>query len=193
MNYLAIVKKHMELAEVAYGNIVKPETRAKAYEVVGKSLGRMGWVAPVSEAGVGSVSDSLRSGGVSGEVGVMGAPEEQKPAELKETAPVEIFNGNPVLTPVSDHEWEGGGETVTQAAPSVVIPVEMIGGWPTQSDMTVIGLAPNRRHIKATLPDGRVVTVERSMGRKWVNGETVRCRIIRAGAAPLFRILPEAR
>lgn len=115
---------------------------------------------------------------------------EGRPAEAARM--VEIYKGNPVLEPITDSDWEvrdnlegvaDGGDR-----PFIETPVAMIGGWPERAGVVISGLAPNRRHLRGTLPDGRVVTVERTMAKEWKGGQTVTCRLIRAGAAPLFRV-----
>ena len=66
-------------------------------------------------------------------------------------------------------------------------PVEIIGGWPDKSEVKLIGLAPNRRMLRGTLGDGRLVSIERK--QPWTAGAVVQTKLIRAGASPLYRIM----
>lgn len=81
------------------------------------------------------------------------------------------------------------------AEPEIVTPppdqpteVKLVGGWPMEGKLTVVGLASNRRSLRARLEDGRGVCMERHF-KAWKVGDTVRAKLIRAGAAPLYRVV----
>jgi hypothetical protein len=196
MNQLAIIKKHLKGISVAYAGIKTPETLKKAGGMVREELMRYeGFEMP-------SLAVSATLNGVSVLGGVEGGPEGGNAPKAKETGFPGITTttqgGVTTVYPADygeDKEVEAQRiiqdltkepATVTLAEP---VPVETVGGWPVSPEVEVCGLAPNRRHIRAKLGDGRVVTVERSMGRVWTNGERVKCRLIRAGGAPLFRFV----
>ena len=209
MNPLASINKSIRELEASWPKCKTEESRGKARDAIAAACNRMGlgffeMVVPDGVAGVpapsvvmsvpdvfpGTLGEELPGGGV------VVTPEVGRPVELKETGSVEVYNGNPVLPPVSDHEWEGSAshsvtvaEQVKHESPVLAPhPVDIIGGWPERSQIEIYGLAPNRRHLRGKLDDGRVVTVERTFGRVWTNGEKVACRLIRAGGAPLFRV-----
>jgi len=168
MNQLAIIRKHVKVIEKVYGEIRSPETRGRAREMVVDMVSRMLPGETRNEAPTVVLSSGGSQTPVDGDMG----------CNAKEAAPEVI------LTPVSDHEVEKGGEgLVVNAEPRV----EMIGGWPAVSPVTLYGLAPNRRTFIGRLPDNRGVLVERGLGQNWKCGDGVKCRLIRAGSHPLYR------
>ncbi len=205
MNQLAIIRKHLKGIDVALGAVKVPETRNRAYDMLMEAEGRW-W------------GDRPRVVGVPAETVVIAIPEavagvnqggEALPAALRDeavlggfvapwavlTPPLETYKGNPVLEPITDHTWEVGEpgpgvmpEVVTTETPAEIPPVNLIGGWPERAEIVISGLAPNRRHLRGTLPDNRVVTVERTMAKEWKAGQKTTCRLIRAGAACLYRV-----
>ena len=197
MNQLAVLNKHLRLAGEANAKITGVESRKKAnFAIMQFCVGMQGVVAEAvglpAETVVLAVPEAVAGVNQGGEA---------LPASLRDevvggvSVPVETYKGNPVLEPITDHNWEVGeagpgvmGEVVTTEPPAEIPPVEMIGGWPVEAMLTVSGLAPNRRHLRGSLPDGKIVTIERTFGRAWKGGEVVKCRLIRAGGAPLFRV-----
>jgi hypothetical protein len=164
MNYLSIVSKHIELAEVAYGNIKTEETRLKAKDVIIASLGRMGmgWVGKIPE-------------------------QPRQPEECAYNA-VSVTVGSAVT--VEGVVVGSVGEVPLVCPETAVVgvqEVEMIGGWPERAVVTLTGLAPNRRMMRGRIGDGRVVCVERGLGKPTSGDHN--CRIIRAGVSPLYRMV----
>jgi len=148
------------------------------------------------EADLGRVGENNVTASVSvGSVGVTGIKTEWKDG-VTTVYPVEkpfVDEGEPgpgACLPVVPEEpaVEGdvGGSSGTFYPETVESPVEMIGGWPERSEINVVGLFPNRRSLRGLLPDGRGVHVERRMD--WKVG-MIRGRLVRAGAAPLYRTI----
>jgi hypothetical protein len=177
MNHLSIIEKHVKAIESSYLNIKTDGTREKARWAIHGLNGRL-FAGNESVAIPEPVQASVP-------VEAVLTREEGK----SDCGAVSVAASLPVVPeePAIVGDLEGSGtfypETVTS------LPVEMIGGWPERGEMEIMGLAPNRRHLTASLPDGRKVSVERTFGRLWKPGEKVQCRIVRAGAAPLFRVV----
>lgn len=195
---------HLKGLERTWAEIKTSETHARARELLEASVGKFGLtlyemtvmsLAEVSGVPAPNVIVAIPEaveGGVSvGECQVSFS--EGRPEEAARM--VEIYKGNPVLEPITDSDWEVGEpgpgvmpEGDTHESVAEIPAVGMIGGWPEKAEITISGLAPNRRHLRGILPDSRVVTVERTFRKEWKGGERVSCRLIRAGAAPLFRV-----
>ena len=96
-------------------------------------------------------------------------------------APTATLNAAPeiILTPVSDHECE-----VVRVEPEPTA-VELLDGWPMRAELKVKGLFPNRRRLRAELPDGRIVALERKPGLQ--TGSVVHGKLVLGGRPPLFR------
>lgn len=209
MNPLAAINKNLRELEKAWGKIKSPETLDKAREAwhathkrvcpVREPEGRVGvWTdTALSEASGGGgatvtlggdqnapASVSVGSGFVSREEWKDGVttvyPRDYKPfVDEGERGPG-----------VCEHEIEGdlegsGTFVVETVVPSVPEP-QWIGGWPEYAFIEVVGLFPNRRSLKGTIGDGRTVHVERRMD--WKPGR-IKGRLVRAGAAPLYRCM----
>lgn len=211
MNPLNSIKMHLKGVEKAYGQIVTSETRDKATEIIQGGVSRMGIPAvfvgmpPVVEYGNPVVPQDLPAVAVVATEGYKATTTDSLPVESKETGfpgvSTTVANG---VTTVYPHDYEEGergpgafsheieGDTdkaERDIDPCLAPKVDMIGGWPERGEVEVWGLAPNRRHLRGKLDDGRVVTIERTFGREWKPNEKVTCRLVRAGAACLYRVV----
>lgn len=199
MNQLAIIRKHLNCIDKAWEGIVTPKTRKRAGGLIRERCMRWdGFEMPSmgDSVTVGSAGEVLRvEGAFGGEVAVK-AKESGFPGVSTTTV-----GGVTTVYPLSweegergpgafEHEIEGdvdGSTGETEVVSSLPEPVEMVGGWPAVAEIVACGLAPNRRHNRGRLPDGRVVSIERGLGLVWRDGAKYRCRLVRAGGASLYR------
>jgi len=192
MNYLSIVKKHMELAEVAYGNIVKPETREKAIGIIHESFARMGIPERYIAVTVGAVSSGEAAPsvivaipeavvGVSEGGATQTLAEVPKPVESAKTP--EMYKGNPVCEPVTDYEVT---DKPVANVPPEAPPVEMRDGFPVKAKVIVGSRCINPKLLAGRLEDGRQVSIERGF-RNWKVGDVAECELARSGGSPLYR------
>ena len=173
MNYDAMIRKHLKgLDEVLAAVDGKPETKERIRATV-KS-----WVnekfPSIVHSGITTVSSS-------GTTTVY-------PADYVPSS-VPFFSTQPIVPEEPFIEGDTPGATGTFYTETLITesPPEMIGGWPDKSLVRVLGLAANRRHIRGTLGDGRMVAVERK--EPWTAGSEVRAKLVRAGASPLYRMV----
>lgn len=196
MNPLASIAKSIRELEKSYAQCKSPETKQKANNAIEGAIGRMGW--PPASVSVGFKEFRVVNG-------VVSPPSVTEGSGAVSMGSVTVSSSNGVTTvypadykPFVDEGEPGPG--VCEEGPEVigdlpgttgefetVVTEPEIGGWPERASVIVSGLAPNRRMIRGSLKDGRVVSVERSMGREWKPGIEVRCRLVRAGASPLYR------
>jgi hypothetical protein len=210
MNYIAMIKKSLSGLETAYSGIKKAETRQKARDEIMAACSRMGVAVgvPAVTASVGGVV-SMTVERFIGDGRDMTVTCGDVPCKAVESGfpgvSTTTVNGVTTVYPADYEEGERGPgafaheiegdvngttgefETVTTVPEPVSEPVEMIGGWPERTLVTLTGLAPNRRMMKGKIGDGRSVCVERGLGKP-TSGEH-KCRIVRAGLSPLYRML----
>lgn len=208
MNQLAVLNKHLRLAGEANAKITGVESRKKANEAI------RGFAVEVGGFSLGELLEGAAQVTVQVPSVILGVPEplavcsvggsteipttELRPVEAAISASAEIYKGNPVLEPVTDHKFEVGepgpgvmeviGDTHVAEQDVVADPIPQVGGWPMTGEVSIMGLAPNRRSLRAKLPDGRTVSVERNLSN-WKVADSVKCRLIRAGQYPLYRIV----
>ncbi len=209
MNPLASIAKSLRELETAYGKIKSEETRVKAQSAIQKSLGEMCPVQAVSQwstiAGESTAPTATFSGGGSVTIGEnWNAPESFSASSVGTTGLMQTWvNGVTTVYPKKEEVFVDEGEP----GPGSCLPREIegdvggtgtfypetvteeIGGWPMKAIIQIVGLAPNRRLLKARLGDERMVSVERGM-RPWRPGEKVISKLVRAGSSPLYRIMP---
>lgn len=208
MNYDAMIRKHLKGLEETYGAITKDETRDRAREQIRMSFSRMAipcWenvaVRPVPFVSPGMTVTATVNGDP---VSVVLEPVSDHAAELPMLVPpppaVEPDLRSAGITtfcaeePAIEGDLPGTSGTFyaetmqTESPPTVSESApELIGGWPNHSLAKVMGLAPNRRMLKAFLPDSRIVSVERK--EPWTAGTEVKVKLMRAGSSPLYRMV----
>lgn len=198
MNYDAMIRKHLKGLEETYGAITKDDTRDRAREMISAAFARMGYGAENASPKLTGVADGGdRSFSTVAPVGVI------SDASISFHGVVTTSTGGtttvyPIPPPAEEPAIEGDlpgatgtfyAETMQTDSPPAVsesVP-ELIGGWPNHSLAKVMGLAPNRRMLKAFLPDSRIVSVERK--EPWKAGEEVKVKLMRAGSSPLYRMV----
>ena len=164
MNPLNSIKSHLKHIESMWGAIKSGDTRLKARAMIDEASSRM--LLPTNTVNV-VPSEFLGSGEA------LGCAPTEPPPEPKETAPTPI----PEPPPVDNEHVAPGCEQFSEP---------LIDSWPSSSPITILGLAPNRRSLRASLPDNRVVSVERIPQIQI--GSTPQARLVRAGRYPLYRI-----
>lgn len=199
MNPLASLKKHLTGIQTVMRGKMKPETRQKAAEMIFGVLYVYGQNPVEPAKGVSAeFAEAPPAPPVMYRESWNNAPEAKETAFMDQGEPgpgvVPVIAAEVVLTPVSDHEIEGDNGGSGMFYPSSVTmggPVEEIGGWPAEAEVEMLGLASNRRSIRG-VSGGKAVCVERSLGNVWKAGERVKCRLVRAGGVPLYRMLPKS-
>ena len=164
MNPLNSIKSHLKHIESMWGAIKSEDTRLKARAMIDEASSRM--LIPTNTVNV-VPSEFLGSGEA------LGCAPTEPPPEPKETPPTPI----PEPPPVDNEHVAPGCEQFSEP---------LIDSWPSSSPITILGLAPNRRSLRASLPDSRIVSVERIPQIQI--GDTPHARLVRAGRYPLYRI-----
>lgn len=200
MNQLAVLNKHLRLAGEANGKIKGIESRKKANEAIREFCGMGGVsVGMPAETVVLAVPEAVAGVNQGGEA--LPAALRDKAVEAGVSASVEVYKGNPVLEPITDHNWEVGepgpgimpeveGDThqpETDIAPEIPH-VPMQNGFPVKAFVTVGSRCINPKLLAGKLEDGRQVSIERGF-RNWKVGDKVECELLRSGGAPLYRQL----
>ena len=172
MNPLNSIKSHLKHIESMWGAIKSEDTRLKARAMIDEASSRM--LLPTNTVNV-VPSEFLGSGEA------LGCAPTEPPPEPKETPP----------TPILESPFTVGGAPASSPIPPTDLPTvslsePLIDSWPPSSPITILGLAPNRRSLRASLPDNRIVSVERIPQIQI--GATPQARLVRAGRYPLYRI-----
>jgi len=184
MNPLPTIKKHIRALDAAFDKIKSPETKKQAGGLIREAFIRYeGFCLPsltVTEAPTIAPQSSETLGGVT----VFPAVPESSVDGL-----LAAMQGDGVVASDEEPAVEGDlpGATGPFYPETVVAPAEQIGGWPCTAEVEIIGLAPNRRSLKAKLvQDGRPVSMERSL-QNWKAADRVAGKLVRAGQYPMYR------
>ena len=185
MNYDAMVKKNLAALEAAFAEM-KPVTKERCGAMVRDAVARMMPVpAPLP---VTIPADPLARAMV--EDGIVKSPPVWNGVTTTSDGVstfVKVIDEHPVEEPAIEGDLPGTTGTFYTETFQTESPVEFIGGWPDKSEVKLIGLAPNRRMLRGTLGDGRLVSIERK--QPWTAGAVVQTKLIRAGASPLYRMM----
>ncbi len=216
MNPLASIAKSLRELETAYGKIKSEETRGKANSAINSVMERIGpcvvtysqpevELRPVAFPSIAPLVEEFMKPVATVTIGEnWNAPESFSASSVGTTGLMQTWvNGVTTVYPKKEEVFVDEGEP----GPGSCLPREIegdvggtgtfypetvteeIGGWPMKAIIQIVGLAPNRRLLKARLGDERMVSVERGM-RPWRPGEKVISKLVRAGSSPLYRIMP---